>query len=89
MTFSLQFKWLYACLAGMCWRKSGLRGRQSAAVSLPIKRLVGFVFDSLVVPWGVSKRKSEFQMALIARLQHPYIVEFKEAWVEKVCKFRN
>lgn len=24
------------------------------------------------------------QMALIARLQHPYIVEFKEAWVEKV-----
>lgn len=25
------------------------------------------------------------QMALIARLQHPYIVEFKEAWVEKVC----
>jgi hypothetical protein len=24
-------------------------------------------------------------MALIARLQHPYIVEFKEAWVEKVC----
>lgn len=23
-------------------------------------------------------------MALIARLQHPYIVEFKEAWVEKV-----
>jgi serine/threonine protein kinase len=28
-------------------------------------------------------------MALIARLQHPYIVEFKEAWVEKVWKFRN
>lgn len=25
-----------------------------------------------------------FQMALIARVQHPYIVEFKEAWVEKV-----
>lgn len=24
-------------------------------------------------------------MALIARLQHPFIVEFKEAWVEKVC----
>lgn len=24
------------------------------------------------------------QMALIARIQHPYIVEFKEAWVEKV-----
>lgn len=23
-------------------------------------------------------------MALIARLQHPFIVEFKEAWVEKV-----
>lgn len=23
-------------------------------------------------------------MALIARIQHPYIVEFKEAWVEKV-----
>ena len=23
-------------------------------------------------------------MALIARIQHPYIVEFKEGWVEKV-----
>ncbi|CAD6261183.1 unnamed protein product [Miscanthus lutarioriparius] len=29
------------------------------------------------------KRKWKLQMALIARLQHPYIVEFKEAWVEK------
>ena len=27
----------------------------------------------------------KLQMALIARLQHPYTVEFKEAWVEKVC----
>lgn len=27
------------------------------------------------------------QMALIARIQHPYIVEFKEAWVEKVILF--
>lgn len=26
-------------------------------------------------------------MALIARIQHPYIVEFKEAWVEKVRHF--
>jgi hypothetical protein len=25
-------------------------------------------------------------MALIARIQHPYIVEFKEAWVEKVMR---
>ncbi|XP_031106609.1 serine/threonine-protein kinase Nek5-like [Ipomoea triloba] len=24
-------------------------------------------------------------MALIARVQHPYTVEFKEAWVEKGC----
>jgi len=23
-------------------------------------------------------------MALIARIQHPYIMEFKEVWVEKV-----
>ncbi|KAL0418354.1 UNVERIFIED_CONTAM: Serine/threonine-protein kinase Nek5 [Sesamum radiatum] len=28
---------------------------------------------------------SNLQMALIARIQHPYIVEFKEAWVEKGC----
>ncbi|XP_044968550.1 serine/threonine-protein kinase Nek5-like isoform X2 [Hordeum vulgare subsp. vulgare] len=28
------------------------------------------------------------EMTLIARLQHPYTVEFKEAWVEKVsCHF--
>jgi hypothetical protein len=26
-------------------------------------------------------------MALIARIKHPYIVEFKEAWVEKVRNF--
>jgi hypothetical protein len=26
-------------------------------------------------------------MALIARLQHPYIVQFKEAWVEKVLSY--
>lgn len=26
-------------------------------------------------------------MALIARVQHPYIVEFKEAWVEKVSRY--
>jgi hypothetical protein len=26
-------------------------------------------------------------MALIARIKHPYIVEFKEAWVEKVRDF--
>nr|BAJ94411.1 predicted protein [Hordeum vulgare subsp. vulgare] len=31
-------------------------------------------------------RKSAHQeMAVIARLQHPYTVEFKEAWVEKGC----
>lgn len=31
----------------------------------------------------------ERQMALIARIQHPYIVEFKEAWVEKVRNCQN
>jgi len=40
MALSLPFGWLYDCLAGMCWRKSGLRGRRSAVGSLPIKRLV-------------------------------------------------
>ncbi|XP_073055077.1 serine/threonine-protein kinase Nek5-like isoform X1 [Primulina eburnea] len=29
------------------------------------------------------RRSAHEEMALIARLQHPYVVEFKEAWVEK------
>ena len=89
----LPFVWVTLCLPCRYVLKKIRLARQTErcrkSAHQEVGKTLGFVFDLLSVPWGVNKKKSELQMALIARLQHPYIVEFKEAWVEKVCKFRN
>lgn len=41
----------------------------------------------LFLPWFRVLMKftyALFQMSLVSRVQHPYVVEYKESWVEKV-----